>query len=82
MMETAMLDNEHDCIPAAWEGYDCDDHPIIIGKGEFASGDGASQVHEIAYGEAVVPAQVYTTWTESYNNSCSHAEQAKTENVH
>ena len=40
MMDTQMLDYEHNCIPAAWEGYDCDDHPILIGKGEFASGDG------------------------------------------
>ena len=40
MVETEMLDDEHDCIPAAWEGYECADHPIIIGKGDYASGDG------------------------------------------
>lgn len=69
-----MLDQEHDCIPAAWEGWDCEDHPIIVGLGEQATGDVVSAAHEIAYGEAVIPAQVYTTWSETYNNTCQHAE--------
>jgi hypothetical protein len=74
MRQTAMLDQEENCIPAAWEGFECQDHPIIVGLGELATGDVVSQAHEISYGAAVVPAQVYTTYCDCYNNTCSHAE--------
>lgn len=77
-----MLDEEHDCIPAGWEEAECHPHPIHIAKGELASGDSFGAAHEISFGQAVIPAQVYTTWCECFNNTCSHAEQENEEHIH
>jgi|SwirhisoilCB3_FD_contig_71_3205583_length_302_multi_1_in_0_out_0_1 hypothetical protein len=30
MLQTAMLEDEDNCIPAAWEGFECKPHQIRI----------------------------------------------------